>query len=390
MAMAFHNKKIYNETMNSMKKLLFVFGTRPEAIKLAPLIKEAQKHSDYFYVSICITAQHREMLDQVLDFFALQPDYDLNLMKSGQSLFDITTCGLEALGEVFLTDKPDLVVVQGDTTTAFIGALAGYYQKIPVVHVEAGLRSGDKYAPFPEEMNRELISKLADFHFVPTTRALENLRKEGIKNNVWTVGNTVVDALIMGLSILKENKNHSIPPLANIDFTKKVILVTGHRRENFGEPLKNICTALKNIAKQFNDVEIVYPVHLNPNVKDPVNIMLGGVKNIHLIEPLDYPTLIRLMERSYFVITDSGGIQEEAPALGKPVLVTREVTERTEGVDAGTAKVVGSSSEIIEREATILLSDKEAYKKMAHAVNPYGDGTASKQIIDILKNVNLK
>jgi len=355
------------------KKILFIFGTRPEAIKMAPVIKEFKKEKS-IDVKVCITAQHREMLDQVLNFFGIKPDYDLNLMKPNQSLFDITANSLKSLEKVLDKEKPDLIFVQGDTTTAFVGALAGFYKKMKVAHIEAGLRSHNKYSPFPEEINRVLVGHVADYHFAPTERAKENLYRENIKKNVYVVGNTVIDALFLGLNIIKKEGEEKFYKYFDfIDFSKKIILVTGHRRENFGKPFENICYALKEIAKR-EDVEIVYPVHLNPNVKKPVNEILNGVRNIHLIEPLEYPYLIWLMSKSYLVLTDSGGIQEEAPSLGKPVLVMRDVTERTEGIEAGTAKLVGTSKETVINEISILLDNKKYYDKMAKAINPYGKG----------------
>ncbi|WP_299455624.1 non-hydrolyzing UDP-N-acetylglucosamine 2-epimerase [uncultured Microscilla sp.] len=366
---------------------LFIFGTRPEAIKMAPLVKQFQKN-DHFQAKVCVTAQHREMLDQVLDFFGIQPDYDLNLMQPNQTLFDITAKGLKALEAVLDDCQPDIVFVQGDTTTCFIGGLAAFYKKIKVAHIEAGLRSGNKYSPFPEEINRELTSKVADFHFAPTIKAVQNLALENISSNVHLVGNTVIDALLLGLDILK-NDNKIKDSFQNIDFNKRVILVTGHRRESFGKPFENIASAIKTLAESYRDIEVVYPVHLNPNVRQVVNKTLGDVPNIKLIEPLPYPKLIWLMNQSYLVLTDSGGIQEEAPALGKPVLVMREVTERTEGIDAGTAKLVGTSKEKIIAEASKLLDDAEAYALMSNSVNPYGDGTTSQKVSDILSNIEL-
>ncbi len=366
-------------------KILFIFGTRPEAIKMAPLIKTFQKHQELFDIKVCVTAQHREMLDQVLEFFNIVPDYDFNLMTPDQSLFDVTSDGLKGLDVVLSEFKPDLLFVQGDTTTAFIGALAGYYKKTKVAHLEAGLRSGDRWSPFPEEINRTLAGHLADFHFAPTNNAAMNLANEGIKENVWVVGNTVIDALFLGLSIVKDRCEKTFFDFFDyIDFSRKIILVTGHRRESFGKPFEDICHALKQIASQF-DVQIVYPVHLNPNIRKPVNTILQGHKNIHLIEPLDYPFLIWLMEKSYLVLTDSGGIQEEAPSLGKPVLVMRDVTERIEGIKAGTTRLVGTGKDKIVEEVTTLLRDRQAYDLMAKFVNPYGDGNSSRRILDIIK-----
>ena len=369
-------------------KILFVFGTRPEAIKMAPLVKKFQSRSEKFEIKVCVSAQHREMLDQVLRFFDITPDYDMNLMKPNQNLFDITAEGLKGMEKVLDDYTPDFIFVQGDTTTAFLGALAGFYRKVKVVHIEAGLRSGDKNSPFPEEINRILAGHLSGVHFAPTPQAAENLIKEGITENVSVVGNTVIDALLLGLQIIKEKGELNYKEKFNfLDLSKRLVLVTGHRRESFGKPFENIFNALKEIAIQFPDVEIVYPVHLNPNVRGPVHQMLDGISNIHLIEPLDYPELIWLMEKCYMVLTDSGGIQEEAPSLGKPVLVMREVTERTEGITAGTAKLVGTDKEVILREAVQLLSDAAAYEKMAKAVNPYGDGETSGRILSYIEDI---
>ncbi len=365
-------------------KILLIFGTRPEAIKIAPVVKRFQQNNS-FKTKICVTAQHREMLDQVLDFFDIKPDYDLNIMKPNQSLFDITANTLKGLESVLDDFQPDLLFIQGDTTTAFVGALAGFYKKIKIAHIEAGLRSYNKYSPFPEEMNRVLAGHLSDYHFAPTQRAKENLFNENIKENVYVVGNTVIDTLFLGLDIIKkQGEEQYYKHFEFVDFSKKIILVTGHRRESFGKPFENICYALKEIAKR-EDVEIVYPVHLNPNVREPVNRILKGINNIHLTEPLEYPYLIWLMNKSYLVLTDSGGIQEEAPSLGKPVLVMREVTERIEGIETGTAKLVGTDKKKIVKEITKLLNNKEEYEKMAKAVNPYGDGKASERIENIIK-----
>lgn len=369
-----------------LTKVLFVFGTRPEAIKLCPLVKKMEEHTEKFNVKVCVTAQHREMLDQVLGFFRVKPDYDLDIMSANQTLFDVTGKGLKGLEKVIEEAHPDLIIVQGDTTTAFIGALAGYYKRIKVAHVEAGLRSGDKYSPFPEEANRILAGHLADFHFAPTEKAKQNLQKEGIVNNVYVVGNTVIDALFDGLERVKKEDEIFAKDFSFIDFSKKVILVTGHRRESFGEPFENICKALKMIAEEHPYVELVYPVHLNPNVRKPVNKILGGQERIHLIEPLDYPHLIWLMDKSYLVVTDSGGIQEEAPSLGKPVIVMRDVTERIEGIEAGTAKLVGTLPHAIIYEVNWLLEDEKHYQRMANAVNPYGDGKACEKIVRVLSD----
>jgi UDP-N-acetylglucosamine 2-epimerase (non-hydrolysing) len=364
-------------------KLLFIFGTRPEAIKMAPLILRAKADSS-FDVKVCVTGQHREMLYQVLDFFDIRPDYDINAMKPDQSLFDVTADILRGLENVLATEKPDVVLIQGDTTTAFVGALVAFYMKVPVAHVEAGLRSHNKYSPFPEEINRVLVGHIADYHFAPTMRAKENLLKEGIRDAaIFVVGNTVIDALYLTLEIIKNEEDRFLRYFDYIDIRKRIILVTGHRRESFGEPFKEICVSLKEIAKR-QDVEIVYPVHLNPNVRRPVFNILSGFDNIHLIEPLEYPYLIWLMSKSFLVLTDSGGIQEEAPSLGKPVLVMRDVTERTEGIEAGTAKLIGTSKEAIIRHTQKLLNDKDEYQKMAKAVNPYGDGMSSERILKIM------
>lgn len=378
--------RTFKMTANKELKVLFILGTRPEAIKLAPLILAFKNDKD-ITTKVCITAQHRQMLDQVLKFFLIEPDFDLNIMKDNQTLFDISAIGLKLLEPVLNEFAPNLIFVQGDTTTAFIGALAGYYKKIPIAHVEAGLRSGDLFSPFPEEGNRKLISQIGSYHFAPTQLSAENLQRDGIKDHIHIVGNTVVDALLLGLNILKNQDQKSIEEaFLAIDFSKKIILVTGHRRESFGDPFMNICRAIKQIAVSFkNEIEIVYPVHFNPNVRKPVNELLSGLDNVHLIEPLSYQYLIWIMNKSFFVLTDSGGIQEEAPSLGKPVLVMRDVTERMEGVVAGTAKLVGSDEKRIIEEITILLTNQNEYEKMATATNPYGDGKSSERILSIIK-----
>lgn len=368
-----------------MKKIMFIYGTRPEAIKMAPLVKEFQKNNKSFNTVVCLTGQHRQMLDQINEFFGIKGDFDLNLMKPNQTLFDVVSGCLLGLKDILNKENPDLIFVQGDTATVLAGALAAYFYKIPVAHLEAGLRSGDKYAPFPEEINRILTGHIADYHFAPTERAVNNLKIENIENNVFKVGNTVIDALHLGLDLIKKSGEDKYKEFFNfIDFSKRVILVTGHRRENFGDGFEHMCRAISHLADN-NDIEIVYPMHMNPNVRQPVMKYLSNKKNVHLIEPLDYPYLIWLMEKCFFVLTDSGGIQEEAPALGKPVLVMRDVTERQEGVEAGTAKLVGTDFDVIIREASKLLNDKTEYSKMANAVNPYGDGTTSKQIVKIIK-----
>jgi UDP-N-acetylglucosamine 2-epimerase (non-hydrolysing) len=325
------------------------------------------------------------MLDQVLSFFEIEPNYDLDLMRTNQSLFDITADGVRKLESVFSSYQPDYVFVQGDTTTTFVAALCAYYAKSKVVHVEAGLRSHDKFSPFPEEINRSLTARLADYHFAPTEAARRNLEREGIVDDVWVVGNTVIDALLDGLAIIeRSDESRLAAKFQDIDLAKRIVLVTAHRRESFGQPYADVANALKKIAQDFADVRIIYPVHPNPNVKGPAHEILGNEPRIHLIEPLDYPELIWLMKRSYMLISDSGGIQEEAPSLGKPVLVIRDVTERTEGIAAGTAKLVGTNKDVIYREASALLTDAEAYCRMSQAVNPYGDGTASKKILQAL------
>jgi UDP-N-acetylglucosamine 2-epimerase (non-hydrolysing) len=369
------------------KKILFVFGTRPEAIKLAPLGKVFQNAPDFFETKICVTAQHRSMLDQVLEFFSLTPDYDLDLMKDNQSLSGITASCVTELERVMDDFEPDLVFVQGDTTTAFAGALSAFYKKIPVAHVEAGMRTGNKFSPFPEEVYRKLVTQLADFHFAATESAEKNLSDENVTKNVFVTGNTVIDALQLGLKLIKgKDESHFYQSFPEVDFSKKIILVTGHRRESFGEGFKNICSAIKRITVARNDVQFVYPVHLNPNVAEPVNNILGSSKNVSLIEPLSYEKLIWLMNRCYFVLTDSGGIQEEAPSLGKPVLVMREVSERMEGVESGNALLLGTSEEKIVEAVNLLLDDESVYKKMSGAKNPYGNGTAAEKIFEIISN----
>ncbi len=370
-----------------MKKILFIFGTRPEAIKLVPLIKKFKFEHNNFKTKVCITSQHKEMLEQVLSFFKIKVDYDLNIMTQNQSLFSITSLIVKNLEKVLDEYKPDLIFVQGDTTTAFVSALCGFYKKIKVAHIEAGLRSYNKYSPFPEEINRVLISHIAEYHFAPTKLSMESLKKEGIKTNVWCVGNTVIDALFLTLNIIEKEEKKYFKFFNFIDFSKKVILVTGHRRESFGEPFKQICLAIKDLAEKFKDeVEIVYPVHLNPNVRKPVFGILKWEKNVHLIEPLSYPYLVWLLNKSYFVLTDSGGIQEESPSLGKPVLVMRNVTERIEGIKSSTAKLVGTKKESIFKNAEELLINKDLYQKMAKAKNPYGDGKSAEKIVEIVKN----
>lgn len=369
-------------------RTLFFFGTRPEAIKLSPLIKELQKYPEKFDVKVCVSAQHREMLDQVLNFFDIKPDFDLDIMKANQNLFDISIEALNGIKEVISIYKPNLLIVQGDTTTTFIGALAAFYEKVKVAHIEAGLRSFNKHAPFPEEINRVLTTHLTDIHFAPTARAKKNLLRESVpQDRIFVVGNTSIDALFLCMKKVSGKKPEDFESFKSINFDKRIILVTGHRRESFGKPFENICNALRILAKE-NNVEIVYPVHLNPNVRKPVFKILKDMPNIHLIEPLDYPSFVWLMNNSYLILTDSGGVQEEAPSLGKPVLVLRDVTERTEGIDAGTAKIVGTDMNEIIRETLRLLSNRSEYEEMARAVNPYGDGMASTRIRKVIdKNI---
>jgi len=371
-----------------MKTILFVFGTRPEAIKMAPLIK-AFRSDNSFEVKIAVTAQHREMLDQVMEFFSISSDYDLNLMRPNQTLFHITTDVLMQIQDIYEEAHPDMVFVQGDTTTVFAGALAAFYKKIKIVHVEAGLRSYNKYSPFPEEMNRLLTSRIADIHLAPTIAAAENLYKEGILDNVFVTGNTVIDALFWGLDMLKDNERYYMDFFEDIDFSKKIILVTCHRRENFGEPFVDICNAILDIVEAHEDVQVVYPVHLNPNIKEVAHRLLLH-PHIKLIAPLKYPHLLWLMNKSHVILTDSGGIQEEGPSMGKPILVLREVTERQEGIDAGTAILVGTDRQDIVAHTHRLLSDSAAYEQMAKAVNPYGDGTAAYKTLAIVKEWLLK
>ncbi len=353
---------------------------------MAPLIKALKKEGHYS-VKVCVTGQHRQLLDQVLSFFEITPDYDLDLMKPNQSLFDLTADMLRNLEDIFDKCKPDLVFVQGDTTTAFIGALASFYKKIKVAHIEAGLRSQNKTSPFPEEMNRILVGDLAEYHFAPTQTAKSNLLREGItEDKVFVVGNTVIDALFLGLEFITRHGDRVYHDFFNfLDFSKQIILVTGHRRESFGEGFEMICLALKKVAERYKDLQIVYPVHLNPHVMEPVHRILGKIKNIFLIDPLGYQHLLWLMKKSYIVLTDSGGIQEEAPSLGIPVLVMREVTERIEGIEAGTAKLVGVTTDGIVNSVVELMQNEDLYNKMAQSVNPYGDGTASTNIVRTLK-----
>ncbi|MGE6659858.1 non-hydrolyzing UDP-N-acetylglucosamine 2-epimerase [Pseudomonas sp. NPDC077408] len=370
-------------------KTLCVFGTRPEAIKMAPLAL-ALNADPRFDAKVCVTGQHRQMLDQVLDLFDLIPDFDLNIMKPGQDLSDVTSAILKGMKQVFSDFKPDVVLVHGDTATTFASTLAAYYHQIPVAHVEAGLRTGNMYSPWPEEGNRKLTGALATLHFAPTETSRQNLLREGITNGIEVTGNTVIDALLQ--VVTKLQKDATLQQSLDRQFVflrpgSRLVLVTGHRRESFGGGFERICQALAETATAFPDIEIVYPVHLNPNVSEPVNRLLAGIDNIHLIEPLDYLPFVYLMNRAYLILTDSGGIQEEAPSLGKPVLVMRDTTERPEAVAAGTVKLVGTDVAAITSGLRTLLTDERTYQSMAYAHNPYGNGKACLRIIDTLNSV---
>jgi UDP-N-acetylglucosamine 2-epimerase (non-hydrolysing) len=363
-------------------KILTVFGTRPEAVKLVSVVKEIARYPDHLISKICVTGQHREMLDPFLRLFNIWSDYDLNIMQPNQSLFDVTSRILIEIRTVLNAEKPDIVIVQGDTTTALATGLAAYYCKIPVAHVEAGLRSGDKFNPFPEEINRKLVDQIADWHFAPTETARQFLLQEGIKEkSIHVTGNTVIDALLLTLD---QTRGSDYPKQAPVNQKSRIILVTAHRRENFGGSLENICRALKQIAEKNTDIEIIYPVHLNPNVQKPVNQILGGTDRIHLVEPLDYVAFVQLMAQSYLILTDSGGIQEEAPSLGKPVLVMRNTTERPEVIETGAARLVGTTSAKIINETQKLLDNPVVYARMSQSINPYGDGHAAQKIVSIL------
>ena len=378
-----------------MRKVLLVFGTRPEAIKMAPLVMELQKQKERIETVVCVTGQHREMLDQVLEIFDIKPDYDLNIMKRGQDLYDVTARVLTGMREVLKEIKPDIVLVHGDTTTSTAAALAAFYQQIPVGHVEAGLRTHNIYSPWPEEMNRQITGRIATYHFAPTPLSRQNLLDEGIKEESITVtGNTVIDALYMVVDRIKNDKtldfglNCSLIKAGydvdRLNDGKKLVLITGHRRENFGDGFISMCQAIKTLSEKYPDVDFVYPMHLNPNVRKPIHEVFGedlsGLGNMFFIEPLEYLSFVYLMEKSTIVLTDSGGIQEEAPGLGKPVLVMRDTTERPEALEAGTVKLVGTNFEKIVREVSVLLDDREYYDKMSKAVNPYGDGKACERI----------
>lgn len=364
-------------------KVMCIFGTRPEAIKMGPVVKAVEAAPDMESI-VCVTAQHREMLDQVLQVFGITPDYDLDIMKANQTLTQITTRALEGLEAVIKEAQPDIVLVHGDTSTTFVGALASFYQKVKVGHVEAGLRTFNKYEPFPEEMNRKLTGVLTDLHFAPTQTAKKHLLDEGVpEERIYVTGNTVIDAL---KTTIKDQYTFSVPLLNELDYTgKKVITVTAHRRENLGQPLKNICNAIKRLALDFEDVEVVYAVHPNPLVKNTAQEILGGLDNVHLLEPLEMSDMHNLLNKSYLVLTDSGGLQEEVPSMGKPVLVLRNVTERPEGIEAGTLKLAGVEEDSIYEMTKCLLTDPKAYQEMANAVNPYGDGLASGRIVEAIR-----
>lgn len=381
-----------------MKKVMLVFGTRPEAIKMCPLVKELQKYTDDFETIVCVTGQHREMLDQVLKIFEVIPDYDLNIMKQGQDLTDVTVRVLVGMRDVLARVQPDVVLVHGDTTTSMAAALAAFYQQIPVGHVEAGLRTYDIYSPWPEEMNRQITGRIATYNFSPTLLSESNLKSEGTRGKIFVTGNTVIDALYMIVDKLKNdkqlaNEQDKILVRAGYDVNrlvrgKKMVLITGHRRENFGEGFINMCKAIRDLKNKYPNVDFVYPMHLNPNVRKPIHEVFGedlsDLGNMFFIEPLQYLEFVYLMEKSTIVLTDSGGIQEEAPGLGKPVLVMRDTTERPEALASGTVHLVGTDYDKIVREVSTLLDDDDAYVKMSHAVNPYGDGRACQRIVSIL------
>ncbi|MEN6565450.1 MAG: UDP-N-acetylglucosamine 2-epimerase (non-hydrolyzing) [Veillonellales bacterium] len=361
-------------------KVMTVFGTRPEAIKMAPVVLELAKYPEAIIPVVAVTAQHREMLDQVLHLFQIEPQYDLDIMARGQTLFDITCRAMQGLNSVIQKERPDIVLVHGDTTTTFAGALTAFYNQTAVGHVEAGLRTGNKYSPFPEEMNRKLTGALTDLHFAPTLTAQKNLLGEGIPETAtFVTGNTVIDAL---LATVQQDYQFTDPLLTDIDYTsKRIVLVTTHRRENLGEPMRHVYQALRDIVAEFEDVEVIFPVHRNPRVREVVNSELGERERVHLIDPLDYQPFANLLARAYLVLTDSGGIQEEAPALGKPVLVLRDTTERPEAIDAGTVKLIGTDKTRVYQETKRLLADRTEYDRLANACNPYGDGQAAGRIV---------
>ena len=379
-----------------MKRILLVFGTRPEAIKMAPLVREFQKHPEAFETIVCVTGQHREMLDQVLRIFGIQPDYDLNIMRQGQDLYDVTARVLLGMRDVLREARPDVVLVHGDTTTSAAAALAAFYQRIPVGHVEAGLRTHDIYSPWPEEMNRQLTGRIATYHFAPTPLSKRNLTEEGVSpDRIVVTGNTVIDALRQVVSRIKADASLDAElertlraggyDVGRLRDGRRLVLITGHRRENFGEGFIHMCTAIKDLTRSYPEVDFVYPMHLNPNVRRPIHEVFGddlsGLGNMFFIEPLEYLSFVYLMEKSAIVLTDSGGIQEEAPGLGKPVLVMRDTTERPEALDAGTVRLVGTDYDKITREVSTLLDDASAYERMSQAVNPYGDGLACGRIV---------
>jgi UDP-N-acetylglucosamine 2-epimerase (non-hydrolysing) len=381
--------------MSKTKKIMLVFGTRPEAIKMAPLVHRLKAEPEFFDIQVCVTAQHRQMLDQVLRIFEIVPDIDLDVMKPGQDLFDVTTNVLQGMKAVFEKNKPDAVLVHGDTTTTLATAMAGFYAGVPVGHVEAGLRTHDLYAPFPEEFNRQVASRVTRWHFAPTELSRANLIAEHVDDDSITVtGNTVIDALHWVLNRINSDGGRSTQLIQSLNQalpfnwqSDRFVLITGHRRENFGDGFLQICEALREMASKFDNVHFVYPVHLNPNVQKPVRTILEGLSNVHLVEPLDYEPFVYLLKHSYVVLTDSGGIQEEAPSLGKPVLVMRDVTERPEAVDAGTVELVGANKNQIIAGVSRLLEDEAHYSKMSHAHNPYGDGKACDRILAVLRNI---
>lgn len=382
-----------------MKKIMLIFGTRPEAIKMAPLVKEFQKYPEDFQTLVCVTGQHREMLDQVLSLFKIRPDYDLNIMKQGQDLYDVTSRILIGMRDVLKESQPDVVLVHGDTTTSMAAALAAFYQQIPVGHIEAGLRTYDMYSPWPEEINRQITGRIAVFHFAPTLKSRQNLLSEGVPDNTISVtGNTVIDALYLVVNKFREDASLDVElqnllkntgyEVSRLSGGRKLILITGHRRENFGQGFISICLAIKELAIQYPSVDFVYPMHLNPNVRKPIGDVFGGLNldNVFFIEPLEYLSFVFLMEKSTLILTDSGGVQEEAPSLGKPVLVMRDTTERPEALEAGTVKLVGTQYEHILSEVSRLLDDPIYYESMSKALNPYGDGMASNRIVSKYRN----
>lgn len=384
-----------------MKSIMLVFGTRPEAIKMAPLVKALQKEGDKFRTLVCVTGQHREMLDQVLQLFEITPDFDLNIMHKGQNLYDVTSKVLIGMGEVLKAEKPDIVLVHGDTTTSMAAALASFYEQIPVGHIEAGLRTNDIYSPWPEEINRQITGRISTYNFAPTQFGRNNLIKENVpENKIIVTGNTVIDALYYVVDKIKSDSTLSNELQTKIlgmgydmsrlsDGKRRMVLITGHRRENFGDGFRNICNALAFLSDKYQDVDFVYPMHLNPNVRGPINELFADNKrnNLFFIEPLDYFEFVLMMENSYIVLTDSGGVQEEAPGLGKPVLVMRDTTERPEAVEAGTVKLVGTDYNAIVEQMSLLLDSKDAYNTMSKAVNPYGDGKACERIVNYLANL---